>query len=101
MSVYEIISVCLSIVLSAISIIIAIKKTEKNKQSNKLIELFDKIPTYINQAEQMFGPHTGLAKFQYVMNNLQIECLKNNLKVDELTLQEKIESVLNTPTTIK
>lgn len=101
MSVYEIISVCLSIIFTAISTIIAIKKTEKNKQSTKIIELFNKIPTYINQAEQMFGAGTGVAKFQYVMNNLQIECLKNNLKVDELTLQEKIENVLHTPTTIK
>lgn len=101
MTKYEIISLAISLFVTALSIgatFLSLKK--KNKQA-KINELFSKIPEYINKAESIFGCKTGVAKLEFVLNKLQTECIKMNVDISDNILSQKIEEILSTPTTKK
>ena len=98
MSVYEIITLGVSIVVSITTIILSVFKNSKAKKYNKLLTLWSKVPVYINQAEQIFTtPKTGVAKLEFVLSKLQTDCVKLNLNISDDDLKNKIEETLSTP----
>lgn len=82
-----------------ISIITIIIDKKKNK-SEKLVDLakiVQKLPEFINEAEKIFGGGTGVAKVNYVLNKVQMNCIQNKIKYDENQFKGEIEKILATP----
>lgn len=103
----EIVQLVLSIGVSAISLVgfvVTFIKNTKNKGSVKTLEVaillnqvISNIPKYIKEAEAIFGGGTALAKINYTLNKLQIDCVKNGVEFDENVFKDKIEEILETP----
>ena len=101
MSTYEIVTVGVSVGVSLASIALSLIKTIKAKKTAKVLSLWDKVPVYITQAEQIFGAKTGLAKLEFVLSKVQTDCVKLNLDVSDEEIKSHIEEILATPTTKK
>ena len=108
MTIYEIISLGFSATITTVSIIAYLIKRFKNKKTNEILEelqktseIFAKVPKYINQAEQIFGAKTGLAKLEFVLSKIQVDCARANINIEEQEMVKKIEEILATPTTNK
>ena len=85
------------IVIGAVSVIFnVIMLIRKNKVSS-LGTIMNMIPTYISQAEKMFGAGNGTAKLQWVLTMVELECVKANIESDTEAVKEQIEKVLSTP----
>ena len=96
----ETITTWCSIAITAATTIIALIKIKKSNKQTKLVSLakiVQKIPEYIKEAESIFGSKTGQAKLRYVLNSLQVECLKANIEYQEEELKVEIENILSTP----
>ena len=87
--------------ISVITTVIATIKKEKTNKKNKLLEITNKIPGYVTEAEEIFGKGKGLAKMTYVLNLVQMDCLKANTEYNEEEVKEAVENVLQAPTKVK
>lgn len=88
------------IALTAMSIVIAIIqsiKSSKKERIVKLAKIVQKIPGLINESEELFGEKCGKAKLNYVLNQLNIECIQNGIEFDKSGLAASVENVLSTP----
>lgn len=119
----ETISLIASAAIAVISIIanivaLAKKKTERKKiaeleasnellnadcshykSDNEFLEILNKIPEYVTQAEQIFTQSgSGVAKLTFVLNQIKMDCIEANTIYDENFVKEKIEEVLEAPT---
>lgn len=101
MTIYEIIGLSVSIGVSVLSIAISLIKAIKAKKANKVLTLWRKIPGYVIQAEQIFGSKTGIAKLEFVLSKLQTDCVRLNLDISDEDMKAQIEEILATPTTKK
>ena len=101
MTMYEIIGISLSVVVSIISIAISFVKAVKAKKANKILTLWGKIPGYVIQAEQIFGSKTGIAKLDFVLSKLQTDCVRLDLDMSDDELKTYVEDILSTPTSKK
>lgn len=73
-------------------------ENEEITKKNTLMEIWENLPEYISQAEQIFSQSgSGTAKKLFVENLVQIECIKNGVEFDKVTTSNKIEEILNTP----
>ena len=73
---------------------------KKKNKSDKLVDLakvVQKLPEFIAEAENIFGAGNGNAKLAYVLNKVQIECLKNKVEFNEEQFKGEIENILRTP----
>lgn len=86
----------LSILVTAISLIITIIKTIKNGKTEKVLAVVQQIPALVAQAETTFGAGHGEAKLNYVLTQLQLYALNNGVKVDTAYLTDQINSVVAT-----
>lgn len=89
-----------SVVITAVSIIIAVIQTIKKGKKCKSVELakvVQKIPEYITEAEQIIGASKGVAKLQYVLNKIQLQCQINGINYTENQFKYEIEKILETP----
>lgn len=86
----------LSILVTAISLIITIVKTIKNGKTEKVLAVVQQIPALVAQAEETFGLGHGEAKLNYVLTQLQLYALNNGIKVDTAYLTDQINSVVAT-----
>ncbi|UPW36494.1 hypothetical protein [Peromfec virus RodF8_36] len=96
----ELIPTIASLAVTAISIIIAIAQTIKKGKKEKTVELakvVQKIPDFISEAEQIIGEGKGIAKLQYVLNKIQLQCQINNIDFEEKAFTEEVEKILETP----
>lgn len=82
--------------VSIITIIIDKKKNKSEKLVN-LAKIVQKLPEFISEAEQIFGGGTGVAKVNYVLNKVQMNCIQNKVKYDESQFKGEIEKILSTP----
>ncbi|UPW40907.1 hypothetical protein [Sigmofec virus UA08Rod_6125] len=99
-TVIELITTGCSIVITATTTIIAIVKAKKENKKSKLVKLakiVQQIPGLIAEAEQTLGSGTGKAKLRYVLNAIQIECLKAQIEYKEDEIKVEIENILSTP----
>lgn len=86
--------------ISVITTILTIIANKSKTKSNKLVELAkiaQKLPGYIQEAEQIFGGKTGTAKLAYVLNKVQIDCITKNIEYNEEQFKGEIENILSTP----
>lgn len=94
---FEALQIGLSIGLAVVSIIVAFIGFIKNKKTQKVSAILAKIPNYIIEAETIFGGGTGKAKLAYVLNKIQVDCVKANINISEEVLTQQIENVMETP----
>lgn len=96
----ELITTCSSAAITAISIIIAIIQTIKKGKKSKTVELakvVQKIPEFITEAEQIIGTGKGVAKLQYVLNKIQLQCQLAGIEFQEQQFKQEVEKILETP----
>lgn len=91
-----IVSTAVSIVGIVYSVIATILKSKKTK-SVKLAQIMQTLPSYIKEAETVFGGNTGAAKLVYVLNKVCIDCIKNHLDYNQDDWTVEIEEILSTP----
>lgn len=98
MSKYEFISLCISGAFAATAIVSYIISAFKAKKANSLIEIASNLPDYIKQAEEIFkGDKLGVAKLQFVLNKVMLDCYSKRVKYDENYYTDEIEKILKTP----
>lgn len=78
------------------SFIQTVTKGSKTKRI-KLAKILQALPTYIKEAEAVFGTKTGIAKLTYVLNKINIDCIKADIEFDEEEWKVEIEDILSTP----
>lgn len=64
-----------------------------------LSEIYNELPNYIKEAEELFGSGFGVAKMSYVLLKAQSKCLSYSLPYNEDIIKTKVESILSTPQT--
>lgn len=84
-------------IASAISSKKKSKQTEKANQKVEYAKIIQKLPEYIKEAETIFGSGNGTAKKIFVLNNIQIDCLKANIEYLQTEFEYEIEKILETP----
>lgn len=86
----------ISILITALSLIITIIKSIKSGKTEKVLAVVQQIPALVAQAETTFGAGHGEAKLNYVLTQLQLYALNNGIKVDAAYLTDQINSVVAT-----
>lgn len=87
----------IGIAVGIISIIGSIWLLFKNKKIKTVADITSKIPSYVSEAEEIFGTGTGAAKLSYVINKVQIDCVKASVKMTDTEIKAKVEEILATP----
>ena len=77
------------------------QENEKLRKVNTLAKIIQQIPELISKAEKLF-PTTGETKFgpqklEYVLKELQILCMQQNIEYQETEFTYEIEKILSTP----
>lgn len=100
---YYILYIIFSITMIITMIFADVKKNKDAKAKEKiatnnvgLLDLYAKIQPLVIKAEEMYGRGKGSFKLDYVLTQLQLEAMKNNVQVDENTLIDKINAVVKT-----
>ena len=91
-----IISTAVSIVGIVYSFIATILKSRKSK-SVKLGKILQALPAYIQEAETIFGAKTGVAKLAYVLNKVNMDCIKERVDFIAEDWTVEVEDILMTP----
>lgn len=71
-------------------------KTEAKKKI-EITKIIQKLPEYINEAEKVLGTGTGLAKLNYVLNYIHVDCLDAGIEFLKDQWQYEVENILSTP----
>lgn len=83
--------------LSIITLIVAIVRTKgaKNKKTT-LIEIIDKIPDIISEAQTLFGTSakSTSAFMNYILTKLQVECITHNVNAENSELENRVIKIL-------
>lgn len=90
----------LSVIATIISLIIALIKAKKSGNSKGMIAILDMIPSLVNTAESLFGKGHGQAKLDYVLTQIRLYALQNNVKVDINQLTDQVNSVVTTTNSV-
>lgn len=105
--IYNYTSLAITVITTIIAIIKLVQarkssgENEKLKRVNTLAKIIQKIPDFISKAEELF-PSTGEVKFgpqklEYVLKELQILCMQENIEYQESAFTYEIEKILETP----
>lgn len=90
----------LSVIATIISLIIALIKAKKSGNSKGMIGILEMIPSLVNTAESLFGKGHGQAKLDYVLTQIRLYALQNNVKVDINQLTDQVNSVVTTTNSV-
>lgn len=93
----DVIGLVLSGVVAVGSIVTSIFTTNKKNKKARTLEILANVTDYVKQAETIFGTGNGTAKLQWVLTKVQIDCVKNNLKITDEEISNEVEKVLETP----
>lgn len=88
--------VIVSIAVSIASIVWAIIKQIKAGNTKGIVALLELIPSLVITAESLYGKGKGSAKLDYVLTQLRLYALQNNIKVNTEDLTAQINSVVET-----
>ena len=84
-------------VITSIWGVVASKKKSKNQKFVELAKIVKKLPGYITESETIFGGGHGVAKISYVLNKVQMDCLRAKVEYNEEQFKGEIENILSTP----
>ena len=85
----------LSIFATIASLIIAWVKARHTGNTKGLLAIVERIPSLVTTAESLFGSGKGSAKLDYVLTQLRLYALQQNVKVDVEDLTAQINSVVD------
>ena len=85
----------LSIFATIASLIIAWVKAKHTGNTKGLLAIVERIPSLVTTAESLFGSGKGSAKLDYVLTQLRLYALQQNVKVDVEDLTAQINSVVD------
>ena len=85
----------LSIIATIASLIIAWVKAKHSGNTKGLLAIAERIPSLVTTAESLFGSGKGSAKLDYVLTQLRLYALQQNVKVDVEDLTAQINSVVD------
>ena len=85
----------LSIIATIASLIIAWVKAKRTGNTKGLLAIVERIPSLVTTAESLFGSGKGSAKLDYVLTQLRLYALQQNVKVDVEDLTAQINSVVD------
>lgn len=86
----------LSVIATVLSLILAYLKAKKTGNAKGVVSILEKIPSLVTTAESLFGDKKGSAKLDYVLTQIRLYALQNNIKVDVNDLTAQINSVVET-----
>ena len=84
----------LSILATIASLVIMLIKAKRTGNTQGLLAIVQKIPSLVTTAESLFGSGKGSAKLDYVLTQLRLYALQQNVKVDAEDLTAQINSVV-------
>ena len=87
--------VIVSIAVTVASIVWAIIKQVKAGNTKGIVALLELIPSLVITAESLYGKGKGSAKLDYVLTQLRLYALQQNVKVDVEDLTAQINSVVD------
>ena len=85
----------LSIMATIASLIMAWVKAKRTGNTKGLLAIVERIPSLVTTAESLFGSGKGSAKLDYVLTQLRLYALQQNVKVDVEDLTAQINSVVD------
>ena len=85
----------LSILATIASLVIMLMKAKRTGNTQGLLAIVQKIPSLVTTAESLFGSGKGSAKLDYVLTQLRLYALQQNVKVDVEDLTAQINSVVD------
>ena len=85
----------LSIIATIASLIIAWVKAKRSGNTKGLLAIVEQIPSLVTTAERLFGSGKGSAKLDYVLTQLRLYALQQNVKVNVEDLTAQINSVVD------
>ena len=85
----------LSIIATIASLIIAWVKAKRSGNTKGLLAIVEQIPSLVTTAESLFGRGKGSAKLDYVLTQLRLYALQQNVKVNVEDLTAQINSVVD------
>lgn len=93
--------ILISVISTVLVLVIKNKKT-KNEMDLILLDVFERLPTYISQAEQLYGAGSGEEKKRFVLQTVDWYVKKRySVALHDtqlLQVSEQIEVILKTPT---
>ena len=104
----QIISIAWGVITTGFAIILYFKKRKTGQTSQALetalsvsqsmYDISQNIPKYITDAEHIFkGDKLGLARLNYVLQQIKVDCIEHNVTYNEEEYKNKIETILSTP----
>lgn len=94
---FDVISIIVSSIITVGSIVASLFATSAKNKKARALEILGTVADYVKQAETLFGSGNGTAKLQWVLTKVQIDCVKNNVKISDETINNEVERVLATP----
>ena len=85
----------LSIIATIASLIIAWVKAKRTGNTKGLLSIVERIPSLVTTAESLYGGGKGSAKLDYVLTQLRLYALQQNVKVNVEDLTAQINSVVD------
>ena len=85
----------LSIIATIASLIIAWVKAKRSGNTKGLLAILEQIPSLVTTSESLFGSGKGSAKLDYVLTQLRLYALQQNVKVNVEDLTAQINSVVD------
>ena len=85
----------LSIIATIASLIIAWVKAKRTGNTKGLLSIVELIPSLVTTAENLYGSGRGSAKLDYVLTQLRLYALQQNVKVDVEDLTAQINNVVD------
>lgn len=85
----------LSIIATIASLIIAWVKAKRTGNTKGLLSIVELIPSLVTIAENLYGSGRGSAKLDYVLTQLRLYALQQNVKVDVEDLTAQINNVVD------
>ena len=85
----------LSIIATIASLVLAWVKAKRTGNTKGLLSIVERIPSLVTTAESLFGSGKGSAKLDYVLTQLRLYALQQNVKVDVEDLTAQINSVVD------
>lgn len=86
----------LSVALAIVGLIMSIIKAHRAGNTKGVLSLYAQIPNLVAQAENLFGKGNGFAKLNYVLTELRVIAMENNIAINKADLTEQINNVVNT-----
>lgn len=86
----------IGVLSTIVSIGVAVAKAKKNGNTKKIVDLVNSIPSLVRQAETMFGVGKGTAKMAWVLQELRLKAMEDNICITTADLEKQVNDNVET-----